>query len=116
MTSHAANVTINAVCPAIVATALPPAGALEKLTEAQLTPMSTIMRCFSELASLHEVGKATWVETGKNGEIVEGNPSGLVYHAAPKRPSSSSNLDESALRAWQEAYQQRNKEFAERDW
>lgn len=116
MASRPANITINAVCPALVATGLAPPGLLERFSEAQMTPMSTIVRCFVELASLDDAGDEAWVEGGKNGEVVEGNQDGLVYHAAPSRPASSSYLDEDGARAWAAAYQQRNKNFAEQDW
>ena len=60
--AQAVNITINAVCPALVATNIAPPGLNESFSEDQFTPMSTIMRCFSELAILDSVGDEDWVE------------------------------------------------------
>lgn len=73
------DITVNAVCPALVRTNLPPPGLLEQFDASEFTPMTTIMRCFSELADLENVNNETWVEGGKNGETVEANLQELVY-------------------------------------
>ncbi|KIV82378.1 hypothetical protein PV11_04496 [Exophiala sideris] len=82
-----ANVLINAVCPAIVDTPGLPAGLISKLPPDQVTPMSTIIRAFEELADLANVGDEDWVEKGKNGETVEGNVDELIWHHPPERRS-----------------------------
>lgn len=110
--SEKVNIRINAVCPALVKTGLAPPGLLDSFTEEQFTPMSTMMMCFSELASLEDAFEEDWVTRGKNGETVEGNLAKLVYHRAPDRPSTSSYIDEEGLKAWDRAYTERNKKFA----
>lgn len=110
------NIRINAHCPALVATGLAPAGLMDNFSEEQVTPMSTIMRCYSELASLDDVGKDDWVQTGRNGDVVEGNLKKLIWHSAPTRPESSSYQDEEGQKAWAKAYAERNKNFAMQDW
>ncbi|KAI7968203.1 hypothetical protein EIK77_010373 [Talaromyces pinophilus] len=81
-----ANIRINAVCPAIVNTGGLPAGLVEKLPAAQITPMSTIIRCFDAVADLGDFNKENWVEQGRTGEIVEGNVQELIWHHVPQRP------------------------------
>ncbi|KAF2159248.1 hypothetical protein M409DRAFT_71143 [Zasmidium cellare ATCC 36951] len=46
------NITINAVCPTLVRTSLPPPGLLETFPPDKITPMRTILRAFDELAEL----------------------------------------------------------------
>jgi NAD(P)-dependent dehydrogenase (short-subunit alcohol dehydrogenase family) len=105
------NIRINAVCPALVKTGLAPPGLLDSFQEEQFTPMSTMLRCFSELADVDDVANENWVEQGKNGETVEGNLDKLIYHSAPDRPDSSSYSNEEGLKAWNNAYVERNKNF-----
>ncbi|KAF5016145.1 hypothetical protein F66182_12272, partial [Fusarium sp. NRRL 66182] len=81
-----ANICINAVCPAIVDTRGLPAGLVEKIPLAQITPMSTIMRCFDAVANLADFKDKKWVEQGKTGETVEGNVQELIWHHVPQRP------------------------------
>jgi NAD(P)-dependent dehydrogenase (short-subunit alcohol dehydrogenase family) len=81
-----ADIRINAVCPAIVDTGGLPAGLVEKLPSAQITPMSTIMRCFDAVADLGNFDDANWVKQGRNGETVEGNVQELLWHHVPQRP------------------------------
>lgn len=80
----AANVRINAVCPAIVATPGLPAGLVGRLPPAQITPMDTIMRCFDAVADLADFSEDDWVERGKSGETVEGNVGDLIWHYPPR--------------------------------
>ncbi|EXJ75332.1 uncharacterized protein A1O5_02028 [Cladophialophora psammophila CBS 110553] len=80
-----ANVRINAVCPAIVDTGGLPLGLLDKLLPGQITPMSTILRCFDTLADLRDVGKEDWVERGPAGETLEGNVQDLIWHYPPDK-------------------------------
>lgn len=112
----AVNIRINALCPALVATGLAPPGLLDRFSEEHFTPMSTMMRCFQELANIDGVGNDDWVETGKMGETVEGNLGNLIWHKEPERPVSSSYLDETGVKAWEAAYTERNKNFAMQDW
>ncbi|KAJ9637406.1 hypothetical protein H2204_004830 [Knufia peltigerae] len=84
--SLAANICINAVCPAIVDTPGLPPGLVSKLPPDQITPMSTIMKCFDACADLAEVGNQDWVERGRTGETVEGNVHEMIWHTPPQRP------------------------------
>lgn len=86
-----ANIRINAVCPAIVDTGGLPAGLVEKLPSAQITPMSTIIRCFDAVADLGDFNKENWVEQGRTGEAVEGNVQELIWHHVPQRPKVEGN-------------------------
>lgn len=79
------NVRINAVCPAIVDTPGLPPGLVNKLPPDQITPMSTIIRCFDVLADLADVSREDWVQRGKTGETVEGNGDELIWHHPPER-------------------------------
>ncbi|KAK5123625.1 hypothetical protein LTR85_002663 [Meristemomyces frigidus] len=110
------NIRINALCPALVATGLAPPGLMDNFNQDQVTPMSTMMQCFSELASLEDVSKADWVETGRTGDVVEGNLKDLIWHSPPERPESSSYMDEKGLEDWARTYAERNKNFAMQDW
>ena len=78
--------------------------------------MTTIMRCFSELADIDNVNTANWVEGGKNGEAVEGNLKELIYHPAPQRPPSASYQNDNGAKAWLGTYEERNRKFAMMDW
>jgi 15-hydroxyprostaglandin dehydrogenase (NAD) len=109
--SQKVNIRINALCPALVKTGIAPPGLLDSFTEEQFTPMSTIMRVFSELADIDSVGKDDWVEQGKNGETVEGNMDKLIYHRPPPRPEISSYSNEEGMKAWNQAYIDRNRNF-----
>lgn len=87
----AEHVHINAVCPAIVDTPGLPATLAEKLPAGQLTPMETIIRCFDAVALLGGAAKEDWVESGPNGETVEGNGVELVWHHPPTRPTGEAS-------------------------
>ena len=81
-----ANVRINAVCPAIVDTKGLPEGLADKLPADQLTPMSTIIRCFDAVACLADISEDDlWVEKGPTGQVVEGNIDELIWHQPPTR-------------------------------
>ncbi|KAK0347301.1 hypothetical protein LTR91_010329 [Friedmanniomyces endolithicus] len=110
------NIKINAVCPALVRTGLAPPGLLDSFTEDQITPMSTMMRCFSELADFDRVGDAGWVERGKSGETVEGNLEELTWHQAPGKPEGASYINDEGQAAWAKIYFERNKKFAAMEW
>jgi 15-hydroxyprostaglandin dehydrogenase (NAD) len=110
------NIRINALCPALVKTGLAPPGLLDSFKEEQFTPMSTMLKCFEELANFEGVGKEDWIETGRTGDAVEGNLDQLIWHHTPHRPEESSYNDEEGARAWARAYTERNRNFALQDW
>ncbi|KXT14666.1 hypothetical protein AC579_3677 [Pseudocercospora musae] len=110
--SQPRNITVNAVCPAMVQTNLAPPGLMENFSQDQITPMSTILRCFSELADLEKSVDGKWVESGRNGEVVEGNLEQLIYHPAPERPQSSSDANPKGIEAWAATYRERNIRWA----
>ncbi|KAF7186925.1 Short-chain dehydrogenase/reductase ascJ [Pseudocercospora fuligena] len=110
--SQPRNITINAVCPAMVHTNLPPSGLMENFSQEQITPMSTILRCFSELADLEKSVDGNWVQSGRNGDVVEGNLDRLIYHPAPERPQSSSYVNPKGMEAWAATYRERNIRWA----
>jgi 15-hydroxyprostaglandin dehydrogenase (NAD) len=113
--AQAVDITVNAVCPALVATGLAPAGLMDNFSEAQITPMSTIMRCFDEFAQFKHVGKEDWTSKGRSGDVIEGNLQELIEHKAPTRPEDKNGGDyddEKGLKAWAKAYTERNRNFA----
>ncbi|KXT02585.1 hypothetical protein AC578_10675 [Pseudocercospora eumusae] len=105
--SQPRNITINAVCPAMVKTNLPPPGIMDNFSQDEITPMSTILKCFSELADLEKSVGAEWVERGRNGEVVEGNLEKLIYHPAPEKPPISKGME-----VWAATYRERNIRWA----
>lgn len=88
-----ANIRINAICPAIVDTAALPTGLIDRLPGGQVTPMSTILRCFDAVADFGGVGKEDWVEQRCTGETVEGNVDNLIWHHPPTRPVVEGGFD-----------------------
>ncbi|GAB7363450.1 hypothetical protein MBLNU230_g3724t1 [Neophaeotheca triangularis] len=111
----AVNISVNAHCPALVATALAPPGLMESFGQEQITPMSTIMRCYEELADLANVGDAEWVKGGLKGETVEGSLGELIWHREPETDEAS-YTDQEGQKAWAKAYEERNRNFALQDW
>lgn len=111
------DVAINAHCPALVATGLAPEGLLERFGEGEITPMETILRCYDELADLQGIGEEGWVKGGLRGKVVEGTLGELVWHEeAGKEEERASYVNEEGLKAWTEAYGERNRRFAQMDW
>ena len=111
------NITVNAVCPALVPTNLAPPGLLDNFTANQFTPMSTIMRCFSELADLENVAQEDWVEGGRTGETVEGILEELIYHQGlQRRTDAGAHDDQRSMKAWLSVYEDRNRKFGMTDW
>jgi NAD(P)-dependent dehydrogenase (short-subunit alcohol dehydrogenase family) len=98
------NVCVNAIAPAMVATNLPEPGFLELFPPEQITPMSTIMRCFDAVSDFEDVEKGDWVQKGKSGDIVEGNLDDLIWHPPPERPAKSEYLNEEGMKVWTDTY------------
>ncbi|OAG33885.1 hypothetical protein AYO21_12001 [Fonsecaea monophora] len=100
-----ADVRINAVCPAIVDTPGLPPGLASKLGPDQLTPMSTVIRCFDALADFASVGDNDWVARGKTGETVEANGEEFIWHRPPQ-PQGGKFMREAGVLAAAQAYKQ----------
>ncbi len=111
--SAKANVRINAVCPAIVDTGALPLGLMDKLPPDQVTPMSTIIRCFDTLADFGDVVHEDWVERGRTGETVEGNVQELIWHYAPERPQGKGGKFDrkNMILLVGEAYEEKKRQF-----
>jgi NAD(P)-dependent dehydrogenase (short-subunit alcohol dehydrogenase family) len=109
-----ANVRINTVCPAIVATGSLQPGLLGKLPPDQITPMSTILRCFDTLADLGHVENEDWVEQRRTGETVEGNVQDLIWYNPPEQPQGKGGKFERQNGALvvAEAYKESKRQFA----
>lgn len=105
--SRAQNLCINGIAPAMVATNLPEPGFLAMFPPEQITPMSTIMRCFEAVSQFEGVGTKDWIQSGKSGEIVEGNLQDLIWHATPVRPAQSAYVNEEGMKAWNEVYKKK---------
>lgn len=107
--SEKVDIRVNAICPAVVATGLAPPGLLDAFTEQQMTPMSTIIRAFDELADFESVGeRGEWVKGGHNGQIVEASNREEV----DKMDQGQVHMTEGAADAWAKAYTERNRNFA----
>ncbi|KPI34427.1 uncharacterized protein AB675_1417 [Cyphellophora attinorum] len=94
------NITINAICPALVVTGLEPTFR-ERFPERLLTDMSIVMRAFDELID----------ETlGHNGQIVETCAEGLYYRKGieAEAPSMKEIVRLPAMAEWQASLIQRN--------
>ncbi|OAL38896.1 hypothetical protein AYO20_01647 [Fonsecaea nubica] len=101
---------INAVCPAIVDTPGLPPGLAIKLGPDQLTPMSTVIRCFDALADFARVDavdddNVDWVSRGKTGETVEANGEEFIWHQPPQ-PQGGKFMREAGVLAAAQAYKQ----------
>ncbi|OAP64279.1 hypothetical protein AYL99_00251 [Fonsecaea erecta] len=104
--SSKVNVRINAVCPAIVDTPGVPRSLLSKLPSDQITPMSTIIRCFDTLVDFAHASDEDWVQRGKNGETLEGNGEELIWHHPPE-PKGGKFSRETGVLAAAQAYKER---------
>lgn len=102
--SQEKNIRINAIAPALVATNLPEPGFLDMFPPEQITPMSTIMRCFDAISDFEDVEDEDWVRSGKSGEIVEGNLQQLIWHPWPARPEASEYLSDENMKTWRGTY------------
>jgi NAD(P)-dependent dehydrogenase (short-subunit alcohol dehydrogenase family) len=89
------NITINAICPAVVKTGLAPKG-FEKYYTGTFTPMSTIMRAYDELMSTMD---------GGNGQVVEAFGEQLVYREGYE---VSAGNDLGSEEGWMQLYRERN--------
>ncbi|KAH8691683.1 hypothetical protein BGW36DRAFT_465371 [Talaromyces proteolyticus] len=107
------NIRVNAVCPAIVDTGSLPPGLVEKLPSEQITPMSTIIRCFDAVADLANFNNEDWVEQGRTGETVEGNVEELIWHHIPERPKGEGGKFDrkKGFLVVAEAFQQKKRQF-----
>jgi NAD(P)-dependent dehydrogenase (short-subunit alcohol dehydrogenase family) len=94
----AAHVRVNAVCPAIVATAGLPPALIDNIPEDQITPMSTVLRGFDALADFDGVAKDDWVETGPSGDTVEANIQKLIWHYYPPQPQPPQAVAEAGVK------------------
>ena len=84
------DITINAIAPAMVATALAPPGLMDSFSDKQITPMSTIMRAFDELGDFDGVGNVgQWVKEGHTGQIVECSIGNLYYREEVEKSDDS---------------------------
>jgi len=108
------GIRVNAICPAVVATGLAPPGLLDAFTEEMMTPMSTIIRAFEELAQFDGVvDREKWVAEGWNGQIVEASLKNLYYREEiGKSDQGQVNMTVDAADAWAKAYTERNRNFA----
>lgn len=102
---------INALCPAMVPTALAPPGLMEVVPEAGITPMSTIMRAYDEMMG------------GRNGGIVLANVETLEWREGDwPKPTATGGDGEGVYRSqrmvdhWNEVYLERNRKWALVDW
>lgn len=102
--AHSAGFTINAVCPGVVATGLPPGPLMQKIRPEWLTPMERMMEAFDELMDDRK---------GHNGQTVEIFPEGLYYREPPRPVSHSgkSMASSDVGKTWYEVYVERNKAF-----
>ena len=110
-----ANIRINALCPAIVATGFALPALLEKIPTEKLTPMRTILRCYDELVKFGDVGQEDWVCNGRTAEVVEGNGNELIWHYPPKNSRADGegkSVRDKGAAAAAEAYRERNRKFA----
>lgn len=111
------GITVNAICPAVVATGLAPPGLLDVFEDKHMTPMSTIMRAFEELGDLSGVGNEGWTKGGKNGCIVEASVGNLYYRDEVEKPDEGQEfMTGGAADTWTKVYMERNKNFALMDW
>lgn len=113
------SITVNAICPNIVATGLAPPGLMDGFKPEQITPMGTMMRAFDELATFDGVEhRKSWVEAGHNGQVVEVDLERLYYRQPVEDTESSSGgqSNDKASQQWANAYLERNRAFAVMDW
>lgn len=104
----AKGVTINALCPAMVATNLAPPGLMDHFSKEQVTPMSSMLRAYDELMD---------DEKCLNGQILEVSLSNLWYREEiAAQGEGKMRTDKAIAAAWDQAYRDRNVAFALRDW
>ncbi|KAF4227642.1 hypothetical protein CNMCM6805_002779 [Aspergillus fumigatiaffinis] len=104
--AHSAGFTVNAVCPSVVSTALPPGPLMQTLRPEWLTPMERVMEAFEEL-----------IDDGKrhNGQTVEVFPEGLYYRESPQPISHSGKSIGSpdVWKTWYEVYVEKNRSYVQ---
>lgn len=84
------NITINAICPAMVRTGLAPPELLDAYPEKYITPMSTIMRAYDELMD---------EERRANGQVVEASQGELYYREQYKPLHTAKESQEYLVKA-----------------
>lgn len=113
----AADIRVNCLCPAMVATGLAPPGLLDVFPDELVTPMSTMLRAFDELADFDGLssrgGRAEWVKRGPTGAAVEGSLGEIVYREPEKRKEVHSEDRPEIAQAWVRIYGERNRRFAQ---
>jgi NAD(P)-dependent dehydrogenase (short-subunit alcohol dehydrogenase family) len=104
--AHLAGFTVNAVCPGVVSTALPPGPLMQKLRPEWLTPMERVIEAFEEL-----IDEAK----GHNGQTVEVYPEGLYYKESPQpiSPSGKSIGSSDVGKTLYEVYVEKNKSYVQ---
>jgi 15-hydroxyprostaglandin dehydrogenase (NAD) len=106
LTAAAHNITINAICPALVVTNLEPTFP-DRFPERLLTDMSVVIRAFDELMDEN---------LGHTGQTVETCAEGLYYRRGiePEAPSMKEIMRLPAMEEWQRSLIQRNIQRAAR--
>jgi 15-hydroxyprostaglandin dehydrogenase (NAD) len=104
----ARGIRLNALCPSMVNTNLPPPGLMDHFDQTQATPMSTMMRAYDELMDVREK---------KNGCVVEVAVNNLFYRdEIPHASQSQKRMSKGTLEVWDRVYRERNVKFANQDW
>lgn len=115
--AEAADIRVNCLCPAMVATGLAPPGLLDVFPDELVTPMGTMLRAFDELAEFDALagpgGRAAWVRSGPTGAAVEGGLAGLVYRVAERKKGVHDEERAKIGETWAKVYGERNKRFVE---
>jgi 15-hydroxyprostaglandin dehydrogenase (NAD) len=75
----AANISINAVAPALTPSNLAPPGLLDHYPQEALTKMETLMMAFDALGLFDRVGERGWGAMGPNGQVVEGRGDDIYF-------------------------------------
>ncbi|KAK5013348.1 hypothetical protein LTR60_003914 [Cryomyces antarcticus] len=116
---RASNITLNALCPAMVATGLAPPGLTDGFPAEHTTPMLTLLRAYDDLAHFGGVARDEWRTSPRrpNGCIVECTLAETHYRDPPEAPNGSHQwMSTGSSEYWAKAYAERNRWFAEMDW
>jgi NAD(P)-dependent dehydrogenase (short-subunit alcohol dehydrogenase family) len=102
------NITINAVCPAIIDTPLVPRTSVEVIGAANITPMSTVLRAFEELALLTATEEySSWLASGPSGETLLATGDRTISISAP--PTGAEQ--DAKIRGLDQGYRELNLRF-----